>query len=235
MRTPLQVALLKHTDDPEGSVFAAARLCYSGSTITDLVCDDQKKKEQFVAKIRDLGHLSVFEHVSFTFAVEGISRACSHQLVRHRLASYSQQSQRYVKQNQFGYIEPPTISATLGNEWFSSRMALIQEWYDEALAAGIPAEDARFVLPNACETKIIITMNARELLHFFSLRCCNRAQWEIKLMADEMLRHCLAVAPSIFCESGPGCVRGICPEGTMYCGKIKDVREFYADMKNTQG
>ncbi|ADU67033.1 FAD-dependent thymidylate synthase [Desulfurispirillum indicum] len=228
MKTQCNVVLLKHTEDPEGSVYAAARLCYSPAHIEELMEASATEKQKFVQKIRDLGHLSVFEHVSFTFAVEGISRACSHQLVRHRLASYSQQSQRYVRQGQFSYIEPDSMAAMPAG-WFAEKMATMQRWYQEALDAGLPAEDARFLLPNACETRIILTMNARELMLFFSLRCCERAQWEIRAMADQMLEQCRTVSPVIFADAGPGCLRGPCPEGSMCCGKTAQVRERYRE------
>ncbi|MBB5021584.1 FAD-dependent thymidylate synthase [Desulfurispira natronophila] len=227
MKTTCRVRLLKYTPDPDGSVYSAARLCYSPAHIEELTCEDQAEKTRFVQKVRDLGHLSVFEHVSFTFAIEGISRACSHQLVRHRLASYSQQSQRYVKQAQFSYIEPESM-ATMPSDWFAEKMQQAHLWYQEALEAGVPAEDARFLLPNACETRLILTMNARELLLFFSLRCCERAQWEIRAMADAMLQQCREASPAIFSDAGPGCLRGPCPEGQKSCGRSSAVRQRLA-------
>ena len=238
----LNVVLLNYTQNPEETVSHAARLCYSSSTIEKLkekvAQNDQK---HFVNKLISIGHASPFEHVSFTFGVEGISRACSHQLVRHRLASFSQQSQRYVgshsKENKgFDYIIPPSVKQAGIEEWFSGKMDELQKWYDELVEVlssrgnnGV-FEDARFVLPNAIETKIVITMNARELLHFFNVRCCYRAQWEIREMAIEMLRITKPIAPNIFKNAGPECVNDKCNEGKMSCGKMQDVRIKFKDL-----
>lgn len=238
--TNLKVVLLRHTPDPEEAVALAAKLCYSSVNISDLQekieAKDQKK---FVEKLVKIGHMSPIEHVSFTFGIEGISRACSHQLVRHRVASYSQQSQRYVKaggEEGFGFIIPPSVVEAGKKEWFIEKMEHMQMWYDELVEAlgdkGEKSnEDARFLLPNAAETKIMVTMNARELLHVFRQRCCNRAQWEIRRMAEEMLRLAKEVAPTIFKTAGPGCISGPCSEGEMTCGKIKEVRKRYGVKK----
>jgi thymidylate synthase (FAD) len=226
------VQLLTHTPDPEQVVAAAARLCYSASSIDRLLEKSRDDREALLRKILALGHLSVLEHASFTFGIEGISRACSHQLVRHRLASYSQQSQRYVSHaERFAAVTPPSIAAR--PELAQRYAALLEEIhaaYCELLAAGIPAEDARFVLPNAAETKIVVTMNARELHHFFALRCCRRAQWEIRAMAVEMLRLARRAAPLLFAAAGPGCLQGACPEGAMSCGALLDVRREFAEL-----
>jgi thymidylate synthase (FAD) len=226
------VQLLTHTPEPEQVVAAAARLCYSAATVDQLLEKSRADREALLRKILSLGHFSVLEHVSFSFGVEGISRACSHQLVRHRLASYSQQSQRYVSHKErFAAVTPPSIADR--PELASRYTALLDEihgTYQELLAAGIPAEDARFVLPNAAETKIVVTMNARELHHFFNLRCCRRAQWEIRAMAREMLRLVRRAAPLLFATAGPGCLRGSCPEGAMSCGAMTEVREEYAEL-----
>lgn len=238
MESELKVVLIAHTPHPEETVAAAAKLCYSASDV-DAITEAVRDKDQhlFIEKLVDMGHLSPIEHASFTFAVEGISRACSHQLVRHRLASYSQQSQRYVSvEDGFGYIIPPSIGADpVLRERFGFFMEGIQEFYNELLLAmkarGIEGEsafeDARFVLPNAAETKIIMTMNARELLHFFAQRCCRRAQWEIRAMAMEMLRLARSAAPAIFREAGPACLSGPCPEGAYSCGGAEEVREVF--------
>lgn len=189
-----------------------------------------------LAKILDLGHFSVLEHASFTFGIEGISRACSHQLVRHRIASYSQQSQRYVAvKERFPAIIPPSIAENpqLAGR-FEQFLADCHSLYGELMAAGIPAEDARFVLPNAAETKLVMTMNARELRHFFALRCCRRAQWEIRAMATEMLRVCQPVAPLLFAGAGPGCLDGPCPEGKMTCGQIVAVRQEFKELQGAR-
>jgi len=242
-QTNLKVILLNHTKDPEGLIAHAAKLCYSPSSIEQLKDKIEKSdNRKFIERLLKLGHMSPLEHVSFNFGIEGISRACSHQLVRHRIASYSQQSQRYVGEHSkkhknseeqiFDFIIPPSIVAAGKSEWFAEKMRDIQKWYDELVEAlgdsGEKSnEDARFILPNAAETKIIVTMNARELLHFFSVRCCNRAQWEIRDLATEMLRLVRNVVPSIFSKSGPNCVSGPCTEGDMYCGKIDEVREKF--------
>ena len=226
------VKLLNYTQEPEKTVALAGRLCYSPKNIEETQNGlDRDYIAKMVNMLRDSGHLSTFEHVSFTFGIEGVSRALTHQLVRHRLASYSQQSQRYVKEKQFEYIIPDSIKKAGIEDRFKERMATIQEWYNEAMELGIPAEDARFYLPNASETKIIVTMNARELLHFFEHRCCNRAQWEIRAMADEMIKLAKEKAPYIFENSGPPCVKKECPEGKMSCGKIKEMREKYRSVK----
>lgn len=178
------------------------------------------------------GHESVLEHVSFTFKISGISRACSHQLVRHRLASYSQQSQRYVSEHSFEYVIPESIKKDgRADEQYSWAMKVIQKVYDDLVAHGIPKEDARYVLPNACTTSLIVTMNARELRHFFGLRCCNRAQWEIRDVANIMLAECKRVAPDIFTDAGAYCIsRGFCTESRS-CGKYPTLESIKKKMK----
>lgn len=217
----MKVTLITHTPEPEKVIAGAAKLCYSSSDIESLMNGlTTEKIETFIKKLTDLGHQSPLEHCSFTFGIEGISRALSHQLVRHRIASYSQKSQRYVKEGQFEYIIPPKIIENRADKnVYENFMKYAQETYDYFIRNGIPAEDARFVLPNACETKIIVTMNIRTLLHFFEERCCNRAQWEIRHMAYAMLRICKDVAPNLFAKAGASCVRGKCKEGKMSCGK----------------
>jgi thymidylate synthase (FAD) len=229
------VKLIHHTPNPEYAVALAARLCYSPVSIDTL----QEKLsgndiKAFLVKIMSLGHQSVLEHATFTFGIEGVSRVTTHQLVRHRIASFSQQSQRYVShKDQFAAVLPPSIDANpLMKERFADQLRSIHRFYGEMVEAGIPAEDARYILPNATESKIMVTMNARELYHFFRLRCCERAQWEIRAMAVEMLKIVKVVAPVIFADSGPGCLVGDCPEGRMTCGKSAEVRNFY---KNLQG
>ena len=213
----MNVQLLAHTPAPEQLVAASAKLCYSAASIADLAAIEADKAAEFISRLPE-AHQSPLEHVSFTFGIEGVSRAMLAQITRHRIASFSVQSQRYVNMDEFGYVIPPSIAANQDAldeyEHFMDRADLV---YTYLRSSGIPAEDARFVLPNACETRMIVTMNARELMHFFSLRCCKRAQWEIRAVADEMLRLCKEVAPEIFAKAGPGCVRGHCPEGKMRC------------------
>jgi len=228
----MRVQLLTHTPEPERACAAAARLCYSAADIDQLLARDAGDQAALLQKILKLGHFSVLEHASFTFGIEGISRACSHQLVRHRIASFSQQSQRYVSSDQgFPAVVPESISGRPELcELFNDFLAEAGRVYARLLDAGVPAEDARFVLPNAAETKLVMTMNARELHHFFHLRCCRRAQWEIRAMAKEMLRLARQAAPVIFATAGPGCLHAACPEGPMTCGAIQEVREEYANL-----
>jgi thymidylate synthase (FAD) len=236
METKLKVILVSHTPDPEKLIGSAARLCYSAVGVEHLVARTTEEDQRpFLEKLTAVGHLSPTEHASFTFAVEGISRACSHQLVRHRLASYSQQSQRYVNEAGFDYIMPPSVREDEGlKTLFKKTMEEVQRSYEsiaqklveKGYSKEAAREDARFVLPNAVETKIMITMNARELLHFFSQRLCNRAQWEIRALALAMLRLVQPLAPSIFCQAGPSCLSGPCPEGARSCGKSKEIREM---------
>ena len=235
----LHVALIRHTLSPEEIVALGARLCYSRATIDDLTQRvSAKDQSDFVQKIMGMGHDSVLEHASFTFGVEGVSRVLLAQLTRHRLASFSVQSQRYVSyEHGFGYIVPPKIAA-LGQEAadeYARQMDQMHQWYcqwQERLgAAGESSnEDARFVLPGACETRLMMTMNVRELRHFFSLRMCSRAQWEIRALATEMHRLCMEVAPALFADAGPGCLRGACPEGAKSCGRAAEIRKTRRDM-----
>ena len=222
----MKITLITHTPEPEKVIASAAKLCYSSSDIESLMNGlTSEKIESFIKKLTDLGHQSPLEHCTFTFGIEGVSRALSHQLVRHRIASYSQKSQRYVKEGQFEYITPKTISDDSNlRSAYDDLMSKIQNFYDALISLGVPAEDARFVLPNACETKLVMTMNIRSLLHFFEERCCERAQWEIRLMADTMLGICKEVAPNIFAKAGASCARGKCKEGKMSCGKPKGGR-----------
>jgi len=225
----VNVLLLSCTPDPERMVALAARLCYSPAGIGELREDVSRKDTRtLVRRVLSMGHASVLEHATLTYGVEGISRAASHQLVRHRIASYSQQSQRYVAAD-FGYVTPPTIASSPGlRKEYDRHMAACSRLYGKMMREGIPAEDSRFVLPNATETKILITMNARELHHFFALRTCRRAQWEIREMAMRMLAAAREKAPLLFESAGPGCVRGRCPEGKMTCGKPAEVRREIA-------
>ena len=228
--TKLKVVLLQHTPNPAETIALAGRLCYSGSDISSLYDKSKGTAEQFVQKLLDLGHLSPVEHVSFTFGAEGVSRALLAQITRHRIASFSVQSQRYVSQSDFGYIIPDSIKA-LGDDAkaeFEKQMAQINEWYTMWKNAGIPAEDARFVLPNAAETRMVFTMNARELMHFLELRCCSRAQWEIRVLAWAMLGIVRREFPGLFeKKGGPACVTcGRCSEGKMSCGQASHITEL---------
>ena len=253
----LKVSLIAHTPEPEKVVAAAAKLCYSSAGVDDLLAGlSPESSRRFVEKLASLGHESPTEHVSFTFAIEGVSRSLLAQITRHRIASYSVQSQRYVRLDEFEYVTPPAIEQdaeaagafrrameSQGEEY--RRIAallrdghirrLTQQGMDEAQAARkaekLAIEDARFVLPNACDTKMIVTMNARSLHNFFRHRCCARAQWEIRALADEMLRLVYPIAPALFASAGPGCVRGACPEGAMSCGETAAMRSKYETLK----
>ena len=275
----LKVKIIAHTPEPDKVVAQAGKLCYSAVGVDEIT---QKLTEEEIARyvnmLASIGHESPLEHVSFTFAIEGISRACTHQIVRHRIASYSQQSQRYVKLEQFEYIIPPAIEKNPeAKRIFIETMEKDQKAYDELVdllledrlidkhaadygscirevlkenpdvapdrskvldlyaekffenyrkAEKQAIEDARYVFPNACETKIVVTMNARSLLHFFNVRCCNRAQWEIREMATEMLKECKKIAPALFKKAGPDCIYGKCGEGNMSCKHPRKEDEF---------
>ena len=217
----MQVELLYHTPDPERAIATAARLCYAPVGASELMeTMSEERVASVLSTIMKGGHFSTLEHVSYTFAIDGVSRALTHQLVRHRLASFNQQSQRYVKyKNGLDVITPGTIAQDEeAKKVFDDAIAAAMDAYQKLLDAGIPAEDARYLLPNAAETKIVVTMNARELLHFFEVRCCNRAQWEIRDLAHRMLELVRPTAPYIFQDAGAACVRGGCPEGKMTCG-----------------
>lgn len=251
------VTLIAHTNDPEKTVAAAAKLCYSDAHIETLLDGlTPEKTAAFLQKLSDFGHASPIEHASFTFGIEGVSRTFLAQVTRHRIASFSVQSQRYVRLEDFRYVIPPEIEkipeakaqfVQAMNEDAAKYLELVKtleeshtaelaaqgmsEKAARAKAAKQANEDARFVLPNACETKMVMTMNCRSLLNFFSLRCCNRAQWEIREVARQMLKLVLPLAPHIFAAAGPRCLTGPCPEGAMCCGKQTQVREEYAALK----
>ena len=226
----MKVILLNYTPDPDLTVAIAARLCYSKRSIEELKKElTPDKLEKFITRILRSGHHSVLEHASFTFGIEGISRVTTHQLIRHRLASYSQQSQRYTKlEDQSDFILPESIKQ---NDEFRDKFTRFSEHafslYHAMINSGIPVEDARYILPSSVKTRIIVTMNARELLHFFRLRGCLRAQWEIRELSVEMLKLSKKTAPVIFKKAGPACMTGPCTEGDFYGGKLKEIREFY--------
>ena len=235
-----RVVLVRHTLEPEALTALGARLCYAGGDVDRLLRTiEEKDQRAFVERVMAMGHESVLEHVSFTFLIEGVSRVLLAQLTRHRIASFSVQSQRYVSYaGGFGYIVPPAIRA-LGPDAeaeYHAQMAQMQAWYEGwqkrlGDAGEKSNEDARFVLPNACDTKMIVTMNARSLYNFFAHRCCNRAQWEIRAVADQMLALVSAVAPTLFSGAGPSCCRSGCREGKMSCGKPQEVRGHIAKLK----
>lgn len=232
----LNVKLLRYTSEPELACATAAHLCYSNSSIADLQAKmSSEKVEKLLSRIIEEGHWSVLEHASFTFGIEGISRACSHQLVRHRLASYSQQSQRFANESGFNYIIPPKIKQEKkALEKFEKFIEESRKNYSELIELGIPKEDSRFVLPNACETRIAVTMNARALYNFFERRLCTRAQWEIRILANAMKKELVKVAPLLFKNVDAICERlGYCPEKES-CGRYplkKDLKLFNGKQK----
>lgn len=217
----MRVELLNCTPNPENTVAAAARLCYSDSGIAQLTEKMQgAKASQLIAKLLEMGHMSPLEHVSFTFGVEGVSRTLTHQLVRHRIASYTQKSQRYVREDRFDYVTPPSVARDpVAHGKYLEIMEELQTAYAQ-LAAIVDNEDARYILPNACHTSIIVTMNCRSLHNFFAHRCCTRAQWEIRRLAWKMLEIVRDRAPALFANAGAPCdTSGTCPEGSKSCGR----------------
>lgn len=253
----LKITLIAYSPEPEKIIASAAKLCYSASNIDELMSGlDEKRVTDFVDMLSEIGHESPIEHVTFTFGIEGVSRSFLAQITRHRIASYSVQSQRYVKTKDFKFVIPPEINnnpeaAGIFNKAMNSSISaynmltdiLENEHYKTFVSSGMDdktakqkaqkkaIEDARFVLPNAAETKMVVTMNARSLMNFFRLRCCRRAQWEIKEAADQMLKLCCSVAPSLFKNAGPSCINGKCSEGKMSCGKAEEVKKYYNTLK----
>lgn len=216
----MKVILITYTPNPSILAAGAARLCYSKCGIKDIL--ENITKDKIALRIRDCfkkGHHSVFEHISFTFGIEGISRVATHQLVRHRIASYSQQSQRYVEfSDKADFVTPPSCEKNLkARKIFNEVIKETDKKYKELLKLGVRAEDARFIFPQGVDTKILVTMNARELFHFFNLRCCARAQWEIRSLAYKMLALVKKAAPVVFEKAGPFCFAGACPEGDEEC------------------
>lgn len=253
----MKVRLIAHSPDPEKLISAAAKNCYSAATVDSLMEDlTEEKTESFLTMLTEIGHASPIEHASFTFAIEGVSRSLLAQITRHRMASFSVQSQRYVREKGFEYVTPHEIEGDPeATALFQKAMAddqetyeklteilmkkhmqtFLEQGYSEKQAANKAQkkaiEDARYVLPNACTTKIVMTANARSLHNFFQLRCCNRAQWEIRELAEEMYRLVYQVAPTLFRNAGPSCTCGACTEGNMSCGQADEVRKKYAAIR----
>ncbi|MFI3115005.1 MAG: FAD-dependent thymidylate synthase [Clostridia bacterium] len=247
------VELIAHTNNAEKIVSAAAKTCYSSVAPSEILDNlDDEKTSKFIDMLMDLGHTSTIEHVSFTFSIEGVSRSLLAQFTRHRIASFSVRSQRYVSEKGFEFVVPPAILKNeKAQEIYLKAMqddvdtynkladALYEDAYNELLEQGVDEkkakgiakkraiEDARYVLPNSCKTNLVATFNARSLYNFFELRCCERAQWEIRELAFEMYKLVREVAPTLFSKAGPSCVYGACGEGNMTCGKASLVREKY--------
>ena len=231
----MKVELISYTPNPELLVASAARTCYSKKPASQIIKKiTHKRASKLIRKLVKIGHHSILEHIIFTFSVEGISRACSHQLVRHRIASYSQQSQRYVSLENTDFVMPLTIKKNeKAKELFNRIVKEAKNAYKKLLELGIPEEDTRYVIPQAVQTNIVVTMNARELLHFFNLRCCMRAQWEIRALAWRMLSIVKKVAPTIFENAGPPCIsEGRCPEEDFPC-KLRKILEKGGKNENT--
>lgn len=252
----MKVTLISYTPNSERLIATAARLCYSSSSPEEILDKlTEKEAAEFVDRLMNLGHESPFEHITFTFSIEGVSRSLLAQLTRHRIASYSVQSQRYVKSKDSKYVIPTSIeNIPEAKEEFCKVMENLLTSYNKiteilknhynkqykikakestALSKSIEKlaiEDARYILPNAWKTNLICTFNARSLFNFFNHRCCSRAQWEIRNLACEMLKLVKSVAPNVFRFSGPKCLKGVCPEGKMSCGKAIEVREFFKNL-----
>lgn len=255
----MKVVLLAHSPEAEKIVAASAKLCYSAADIGTVMDGlTEEKTASFIDMLAGMGHESPTEHATFTFGIEGVSRSLLAQITRHRIASFSVQSQRYVREKGFEYVLPPEIEAIPeAREEYIRAMEEDQRHYEHLTeilrvhhiaqmeAEGKPVdaraaekraiEDARFVLPNACVTKMICTMNTRSLLNFFHHRCCNRAQWEIRELAELMLREVVKVAPHLFAAAGPSCYKGACPEGKMTCGKCAEMRAYYKQLHESAG
>lgn len=249
----MKAQLIAYTPNPEQVVAAAAKLCYSDCSVQDLMDGlDEESCRKFLRRLASMGHESPTEHANFTFAIEGVSRSLLAQITRHRIASFSVQSQRYVRLDSFEYVVPPEVETIAeaktafiqameqqADEYYRIAALLKAEHTSRLMQQGMSEEearkkaekmaieDARFILPNACTTKMIVTMNARSLNNFFRHRCCNRAQWEIRELAEEMLRQVRDVAPTLFEYAGPPCVKGSCPEGKMSCGKAAEMKQRY--------
>lgn len=230
----MEVKLIAYTPKPDMVCAAAAFTSWKKKTTAELFEQlSEKEALDFLKMVMGFGHMSVTEHACFTFSISGVSRALTHQLVRHRIASYTQQSQRYVKfsKDEIKYVTPPTVAKDKeAKKLYDDLMGEIADVYAKLTDKKIPAEDARFVLPNAATTNIVVTMNARELRHFISLRSCERTQWELRDVSTEMLKLAKKVAPVLFGDGGPGCVTGPCPEGKMTCGKIVEVRKKFKEL-----
>lgn len=209
------VSIISHTENPLETIYRAARQCYSAGSVAAMEPVSREKMAELVQRCIRSGHTSVLEHASFTFAISGVSRALSHQLVRHRMASYSQQSQRFVKVEDIEYVCPPSLrdETSADRAYFLSALKRAAHTYKTIVADGVPAEDARFILPNATATNIVVSMNCRAMLHFLEERCCSKAQWEIRELAWSMRQKLVKILPEVFETVGPKCWHiGYCPE-----------------------
>ena len=226
----MNVKLITHTPEPEKIAAAAAKLCYSSAADIDTILDNltQEKSEEFIRHLMSMGHSSPLEHISFTFGIEGVSRVLLAELTRHRIASYSVRSMRYVSESEFGYVTPNTIKNKHLDEEYTALVESCRQLYNKMVDAGVPKEDARMILPNSTHTRIIFTMNLRSLLNFLSLRECTRAQWEIRTMANKIADICKKEFPALFSTAGASCVnKGYCPEGDKSCGIAPTMEQLH--------
>lgn len=226
----MNVKLITHTPEPEKVVAAAAKLCYSSAADIDTILDNltQEKSEEFIRYLMSMGHSSPLEHISFTFGVEEVSRVLLAELTRHRIASYSVRSMRYVSESEFDYVTPKTIKDKHLDGEYTALVESCRQLYDKMVDAGVPKEDARMILPNSTHTRIIFTMNLRSLLNFLSLRECTRAQWEIREMANKIAEICKEKFPVLFSTAGASCVnKGYCPEGDKSCGIAPTMEQLH--------
>ena len=225
----MRVRLIQHTPEPLRTLYVAARTCYSPAGPLSIEEATREKIETLIEKVFRSGHESILEHVSFTFGIEGVSRVLTHQLVRHRIASFSQQSQRYVKMEE-GVVVPPSIKKKReAMELFQKGIDHAWEIYRGLLEMGIKKEDARFILPNATPSSIVMTMNLRELIHTSGLRLCFRAQWEIRMLFTYIKREVKKVDRFLADFLQPRCIHlGYCPEKKT-CGLRPLKREVIKD------
>ena len=261
----MRVKLIQVTQNPIDVMWTAARTCYSAKSPVEMweelgfdiskkaveiyqnggdernsidYCNEVTNKHwNLVKKVLDSGHKSIAETVVFTFSIEGVSRSLTHQLVRHRLSCYSQQSQRYVnfKDKTFEYVTPNTVKKNVGAELiYNEFMSGCKEYYDKLIDIGIPAEDARYVLPNAACTNINMTVNLRELIHICNLRLCTRAQKEIRDLFKLIKQEVTDVDERLGNLLVPNCeVHGICFEQNT-CGRKPSATEIMNTYKNSK-
>ena len=227
----MKVQIIAHTPEPEKVIAAAAKLCYSSAADVDTLLDGltPEKNEKFINHLMSLGHESPLEHVTFTFAVEGVSRVLTHELVRHRLASYSQRSMRFCAEGECDFYYPKNLTDEQA-EVYNNAIEVAKDSYNKLLELGLSKQEARYVLPNATHTRIIFTMNIRSLINFCSLRACRRAQPEIQELTREMIKQLKEISPVLFKKLGPSCVyKGYCPEGDMSCGAAPTMEMLLMD------
>lgn len=224
----IQVKLISYPEEAELIAKMAGLICYSGEKVFEEIKEKASiKPDEYLAAIVKSGHLSIIEHNVFVFYVSGLSRVTSHQLVRKRIASFSQQSQRYVNAENFDYITPEKIKNSDFHKDYTRIVKETHELYQKMVDNGINKEDARYILPNATSTQMIVSMNAHALIDLLVRRLCIRSQWEIQELAERMLEEVTKVAPTIFRNLGAFCdFYGYCPENSHSCGKSPTIDEL---------